>query len=74
MNNLPDQIILMRLGDLDVVDRTDLGVEVFGHVVDEDVAVDFLGLAFEAALEEEIGFLRQSLEQNSVDVADLGFV
>ena len=51
MNNLPDQIILMRLGDLDVVDRTDLGVEVFGHVVDEDVAVDFLGLAFEAALE-----------------------
>ena len=41
----------MCLGDLYVVDRSDLRIEIFGHVVDENVAVDLLSLAFETALE-----------------------
>ena len=40
----------MRLGDLDVVDRADLRFEIFGHVVDKDVAIDLLRLAFTLAV------------------------
>lgn len=32
----------MRLGDLYVIDRTDLRIEVFGHDIDEDFAVDMV--------------------------------
>ena len=43
----------MCFGDPDVVDGPDLRLKVFGHVVDKDVAVDLLCLAFEPALETE---------------------
>src|SRR5260221_1459872 len=71
LNDLADQIVFVGLGDLDVVDGPDLRVEVFGDVVDKDVAVDLLSLAFEPTLEEEGRFLRKALENNGVGVADL---
>lgn len=37
-----DEVVLVCLGDLDVVNRADLRVAVFGYVVDEHVAVDMV--------------------------------
>lgn len=50
-DDLADEVVFVGFGDTHVVDRADLRIEVFRNVVDEDVAVDLLGLAFEAALE-----------------------
>ena len=51
LDDRTNEIIFVGFGDADIIDCTDLRFEIFGHVVDEDVAVDFLCLAFEAALE-----------------------
>ena len=61
----------MGFGDLDVVDLTDAGVEAVGDVVDEDVAVDLMGLALEPALKEQVRFLLEAFEKHLIGVADL---
>lgn len=57
LDQLANEVVLVSLGDADVIDRTDLRLEIVRHVVDENIAVDVLGLALEAALEQQIGFL-----------------
>ena len=43
LDNGADEVVFVGFGDLDVVDLADLGVEVVGHVIDEDVALDLVG-------------------------------
>jgi len=50
LNDRPDEIVFVSFGNADVVDGTHLRFEAIGHVVDEDVSVDVLRLALEAAL------------------------
>ena len=45
----------MGLGDADVVDGADPWLELVWNVIDEDVAVDLLGLSLETTLKKEIG-------------------
>ena len=52
--DLADEVVCMGLGDADIVDPAELGFEILRHVVDEDVAVDILGLPLKAALEQQV--------------------
>lgn len=73
-NYLAYQIVLVSFGDSHIVDLTQSGFKIFGHVVDQDVAVDILRLALKAALKEQIRFLRDALEHYLVGIADLGLI
>ena len=64
----------MGFCDLHIVDLADPRLEIFGHVVDQDISIDLLRLALEAALEQQVGLLGKPLKHYFVRIAKLGLV
>jgi hypothetical protein len=64
LHDLADEVIFVGLGDADVVDIADLRFKIFGHVVDQNVAVDLLSLSLQPPLKQEIRFLRQAPQRS----------
>src|SRR5436190_13919433 len=65
-DDLAHQVVFVGLGYLYVVNFTDMRFKAVRNVVDQNIAVDFLGLSFKPPLEKEIGFLRKSFENDRV--------
>jgi hypothetical protein len=70
-NDFADQIIIVSFGNAHLVKVADFRCKIFRHIVDQDIAVNFLGLALCSSLKEKIGFLRNTFEKNLKSLADL---
>ncbi len=57
------QVVVVGFGDLAAVELAGLRVDFLGEVVDEDFAVDFGGVHWRAAFEQQFGFFRLAFEQ-----------
>src|SRR5215212_8736804 len=66
---LPDQIVLVRLGDADVDEVAGAWHEAFGRVVNEDAAVDVGRLRLGATLPEQVGLLRGAFKEDAHGLA-----
>ncbi len=64
----------VKLANSGLVNGDDLGIEVFGHVIDQYVAIDLLGLSLQSPLKQEVRFLGQAFEHYRIGIADLSFV
>src|SRR5712692_10016157 len=70
LNDPPDQVIIVGLGDLAAVEFAGLRLESLRSVVDKDFAIDFRGMHSGASFEQEFAFFGCPLQQEIKFSAD----